>query len=72
MSEPVERAFDYLWNADPNTGRVRISRFDEDHEPIGPALRKDLIKAELAYQWNGMLIADLPPRRHDTAHKGER
>lgn len=65
MSNPVERAFDYLWSANPDTGRVRISTFDRDHEPIGPSLRKDLIKSKLAYQLNGMLIADLPPRRRE-------
>lgn len=48
MSPPVaisdlhRQALEYVRNAG---GSPEVDWFDEDHEPIGPSLREDLIKA---------------------------
>lgn len=41
-----------------NTGRVPlpIEQFDEDWEPIGPMVRRDLVKADLVEERDGGLI----------------
>lgn len=41
MNETEKRAIEYIKNTG---GNPKIERFDDDHEPIGPMLRNQLIK----------------------------
>ena len=44
MNETEKRAIEYIKNTG---GNPKVDWFDEDHEPIGPMLRKQLIKEGL-------------------------
>lgn len=44
MNETEKRAIEYIKNTG---GNPEVAWFDEDHEPIGPMLRDQLIKAGL-------------------------
>ena len=44
MNETEKRAIEYIKNTEDNP---KVAWFDEDHEPIGPMLREQLIKAGL-------------------------
>lgn len=44
MNDTEKRAIEYIKNTG---GNPKVSWFDEDHDPIGPMLRKRLINANL-------------------------
>jgi len=49
-----QKYLDYIKNTG---GSPKISEFDEDWEPIGPLLRKDMAKAGLITEVDGRLKA---------------
>lgn len=50
MNTLHRRALDYIRNSG---GSPKIEHFDEDHEPVGPALRKSLRDADLTFERDG-------------------
>ena len=54
MSRHLKQYVDYI----KNTGRVplAIADFDEDWEPIGPTIRRDMVRAGLIEEWEGGLV----------------
>ncbi len=52
MSKYHQQFLDYITNTG---GHPTIGMFDEDWEPVGPMVRKDLIKMELIKEENGVI-----------------
>ena len=52
LTPTARRALEYVLNT---KGNATIERFDEDHEPIGPMLRKEIMPAFVDVDHNGSL-----------------
>jgi hypothetical protein len=53
MTPQAKRAIAYVRNTG---GGATVANFDEDHEPIGPLLRKEIMPAFVMEDANGKLI----------------
>lgn len=58
MSDHLQKYVDYLQNT--GQGVLLIADFDDDWEPIGPMLRKQLLDAGLTEEWGGGMALKLP------------
>lgn len=59
MNDNLKNALQYIANTG---GHPKIEWFDDDHEPIGPMLRADLLRAGLVVEANGHIYdKDKPP-----------
>ena len=54
MNNHQKRALEYIANTG---GKPSINWFDDDHDPVGPMLRADLVAAGLAVEEDGYIIA---------------
>lgn len=54
MNDYLKRALEYIHNTG---GAPTVAMFDEDHEPIGPELRRDLLANDLITIEDGVIRA---------------
>jgi hypothetical protein len=53
MNPEIKRAADYLENVG---GSILVEMFDDDHEPIGPLLRHNLVSQGVAREEAGVIF----------------
>ena len=53
MKPSLIKYVDYIKNVG---GNIKTKDFDEDWEPIGPRIRKELLDAEFTSESNGVMI----------------
>lgn len=53
MRPDLKRALEYVRNTG---GNATVAHFDDDHEPIGPLLRKEIMPAFVMVDGNGKLM----------------
>lgn len=55
MNPLLQKAVEYIRNTG---GSPAIKQFDDDHEPVGPMLRKELKGAWMVYEHDGKIMLD--------------
>jgi len=66
MEERFKKYIDYIANTG---GFPTIDQFDDDWDPVGPTVRKDLIKFGLVQEFDGIIIKKLKPIKRKSIYK---